>query len=220
MTSRASERSASKRSASKRSASKRSASDQLLAERAKEAAKAAKTAVALARGALSSDVGAIVVFADGSCLDNGGRHPRAGFATVWPDHPDRDRGWPLSDGVTPTSIRAEMYAWLAACGVADDIDRAQSPAERRTLVVHTDSQFVVDCATSWVSAWARNAWRKSDGEPVANLDLCKRMEAQLEQRAVRTLHVRGHNDAKTLSAQMNARADQLARSAARSQSEV
>ena len=37
-------------------------------------------------------------------------------------------------------------------------------------VINTDSQFVINCMTSWMSGWKKRGWKKSDGSPVINKD--------------------------------------------------
>lgn len=34
--------------------------------------------------------------------------------------------------------------------------------------VNTDSQFVINCMTSWMSGWKKRGWKKSDGSTVIN----------------------------------------------------
>lgn len=36
------------------------------------------------------------------------------------------------------------------------------------VAVYTDSQFMINCMTSWLKSWKKNNWKKKDGEPVKN----------------------------------------------------
>lgn len=126
----------------------------------------------------------------------------------------------MRDGHTPTSNRAELSAWLAACAVADLIDPADTAASRRTLVVHTDSELLVKTTGGWVTSWAKNGWKKAGGAPVANEDLCRLVHAQLLRRAIRTVHVRAHTGRGDPDSSYNAVADGLAREATRTQRSV
>ena len=73
------------------------------------------------------------------------------------------------------------------------------------VVVHTDSQYLKNGITRWSAGWVRKGWRSSTGDPVANVDLWKRILAAQETHRVEWMWVRGHdgND-------MNERADRLA----------
>lgn len=78
------------------------------------------------------------------------------------------------------------------------------------VVVHTDSQYLRNGITRWSTGWVRKNWRSSTGDPVANIDLWKRILAAQETHRVEWKWVRGHdgND-------MNERADRLATTARR-----
>nr|WP_294525290.1 ribonuclease HI [uncultured Rhodopila sp.] len=78
------------------------------------------------------------------------------------------------------------------------------------VVVHTDSQYLKNGITKWITGWVRKGWRGSVGDPVANVDLWKRILTAGETHRVEWKWVRGHdgND-------MNERADRLATEARR-----
>jgi ribonuclease HI len=167
-------------------------------------------------------VGPIVAYTDGSCIGNGKRDARGGYAVVFPDHREMDSAWPIDDGVVATNNRAEFYAWLAACGLADGMDPVDDADEdavtkRRSLVIHSDSELLVKTVSTWIPAWAKNGWNKRDGQPVANKDLVIRMHTELQRRAIKTVHVRAHTGQSDASSRMNDAADKLARRAAEEQ---
>jgi ribonuclease HI len=78
------------------------------------------------------------------------------------------------------------------------------------VVIHTDSQYLRNGITRWVDGWVRKGWKSAAGDPVANIDLWKRILAAQETHRVELRWVRGHggND-------MNERADRLATEARR-----
>ena len=57
----------------------------------------------------------------------------------------------------------------------------------------SDSQYVLKGLIEWRSGWERRGFRNSKGEPVANLDLWKKLFAVADARHVTTRWVRGHN---------------------------
>ena len=72
----------------------------------------------------------------------------------------------------------------------------------------SDSQYVLKGLMEWRTGWERRGFRNSKGEPVANLDLWKRLFAAADARHVSTRWVRGHNGDPH-----NERADSLANKA-------
>ena len=62
------------------------------------------------------------------------------------------------------------------------------------LVIETDSQYAINCATKWVHGWKKNGWKNSKKEPVKNAAVIKAIDAELRARegSVRFQWVKGH----------------------------
>jgi ribonuclease HI len=73
------------------------------------------------------------------------------------------------------------------------------------VVLHTDSEYLRNGITRWHTGWVRRNWRNAAGDPVANIDLWRRILAAAAQHEIEWRWVRGHaGDV------MNERADVLA----------
>jgi ribonuclease HI len=77
-----------------------------------------------------------------------------------------------------------------------------------TVDLHTDSQYLRQGITSWITSWKRNGWRTADRKPVKNVDLWQRLDAAFARHKVHWHWVRGH-----AGHDLNERADELAREA-------
>jgi ribonuclease HI len=74
-----------------------------------------------------------------------------------------------------------------------------------TIALHTDSEYLRNGITRWHSGWVRRNWRNAAGDPVANMDLWRRILDAAKQHDIDWRWVRGHaGDV------MNERADVLA----------
>lgn len=162
-------------------------------------------------------VGALVVFTDGSCINNGSPSATGGFACVWPYNEELTGAWPLKDGTTPTNNRAEFHAFLKACRDADKVDTETTVSAKRTLHVFTDSELLVKTVTNFIPQWRKKGWVKKDGGPVMNLDLCQAIAHACDNRAIKMEHVRAHTDGTDPASVFNRQADELASRACRSQ---
>ena len=80
------------------------------------------------------------------------------------------------------------------------------------VILTTDSQYVRDGITSWITGWKRRGWQTAERKPVKNEDLWRRLDALSEQHQVQWRWVRGHSGHPD-----NERADQLARRGAEEQ---
>jgi ribonuclease HI len=152
----------------------------------------------------------LAVFTDGSAIANGRKNARAGYAMVWPNHPEYTAGKPLVDSLK-TNNRAEFMACIDALTTADTID----PGRTQTLYIFTDSMLLINTVTKWRQGWKRNGWKKASGEPIMNRDLVERLDTLLNgsPRQVVWRHVEAHTNKTDWQSIWNAKADELAKSA-------
>lgn len=57
--------------------------------------------------------------------------------------------------------------------------------------IHSDSEFWINVLTKWAAGWARNGWRKKNGE-IANLDIVQELYQLYLDNPVELVWVRGH----------------------------
>ncbi len=138
----------------------------------------------------------VEVWTDGGCKPNPGPGGWAAILTF------RNVVKELS-GTKPVTTNNRMELTAAA----EALESLKRPCH---VVIHTDSQYLKNGITKWITGWVRKGWRGSIGDPVANIDLWKRILAAGEIHRVEWKWVRGHdgND-------MNERADRLATEARR-----
>ena len=53
--------------------------------------------------------------------------------------------------------------------------------------------MLVKGATEWMPNWIKHNWRKADGKPVANVELWRAINAQMNTREVSFEWVKGHS---------------------------
>lgn len=130
----------------------------------------------------------ITVSTDGSALAN----PHGPMGWAWADHgtPSGDEHAHTGDhdagGATNgTNQIGELCAVL-------EVLRAHPGDE--PLVIETDSQYAINCSTTWVRGWKRKGWRNSQGKPVKNAPLIKAIDAAIAHRPgpVSFRWVKGH----------------------------
>ena len=121
-----------------------------------------------------------LICTDGACSDNGryGAKAAAGFAFSNIGRENTrgcvslplEREGPDGNKHTPTSNRAELRAVIAALEW-----RRWYLEGWDALVIATDSTYVVNGSTTWVSAWIDREWNKANGSKAANKDLWKHL---------------------------------------------
>ena len=61
-----------------------------------------------------------------------------------------------------------------------------------TIILHTDSTYVMKGITEWIGGWKARGWRTAAKEPVKNVDLWKRLDELVAAHDVRWVWVKGH----------------------------
>jgi ribonuclease HI len=134
----------------------------------------------------------VVIYTDGACSGNPGP---GGWGVVlrWNDTVRELHG---GDPQT-TNNRMELMAAIQA------LEALNRPAK---VQLHTDSKYLLDGITRWISGWQRNGWLTSAKQPVKNADLWRRLVRAINGHEVSWQWVKGH-----AGDEGNERADALAR---------
>ncbi len=133
----------------------------------------------------------VEVWTDGGCKPNPGP---GGWAAIL-RFGAHERELTGRDPAT-TNNRMELTAAAAA------LEALTRPCR---VVLHTDSEYLRNGVTRWSTGWVRRNWRNASGDPVANMDLWRRVLNAARPHEIDWRWVRGHaGDA------MNERADVLA----------
>ena len=133
----------------------------------------------------------VEIWTDGGCKPNPGR---GGWAAIL-----RSKGVEHAlSGAEPVTTNNRMEL-TAACAALE--------ALKRPCIVHlhTDSEYLRNGITRWHTGWVRRNWRNAAGDPVANMDLWRRVIDAAKPHKIDWRWVRGH-----ATDEMNNRADLLA----------
>jgi len=136
----------------------------------------------------------VQIFTDGACSGNPG--PGGWGAILRWKHAEKE----MSGGArSTTNNRMEMTAAIRAL---ESLNRAV-PVD-----LYTDSTYLRDGITKWLSGWKAKGWKTAAKKPVKNQDLWLRLEAALADHEVKWHWIKGH-----AGHHENERADTLARRA-------
>ena len=159
----------------------------------------------------------LVIYTDGSSLNNQGDNSIAGVGVYFGDNDSRNYSEPLGplldeigvDGVMvkQTNQQAEMMAIVKAIEICLH-DRAFPPP----LEIRTDSSYCLLGITKWIENWKKNGWKTSNNKDVKNKQLWIKMNELVDKypQKIDFVKVKGHSDDYG-----NQMADKLATSAAK-----
>jgi ribonuclease HI len=74
-----------------------------------------------------------------------------------------------------------------------------------SVVLTTDSKYVLNGATQWLAGWKQNGWRTANKKPVKNIDLWQQLDDVTQSHTIQWRWVKGHSGH-----DYNERADALA----------
>ncbi len=121
----------------------------------------------------------VELFTDGACLGNPGPGGWAALLRCGTHESELVGGAPDT-----TNNRMELMAAIAG------LEALNRPC---SVLLTTDSRYVMDGVRSWMPAWKRNGWRTAARKPVKNIDLWQRLDAALAPHQVEWRWVRGHS---------------------------
>ena len=61
-----------------------------------------------------------------------------------------------------------------------------------SVVLHSDSQYVIKAMSEWITGWKARGWRKADKTPVLNQELLQELDRLASRQKVRWQWVKGH----------------------------
>jgi len=136
----------------------------------------------------------VEIYTDGACSGNPG--PGGWGALLRYNGHERE----LNGGDDETTNnRMELLAAIMA------LETLKRPC---AVDLYTDSQYVRNGITQWISRWKTNGWRTSSKAEVKNVDLWQRLDTVVATHEIEWHWVKGHSGHKE-----NDRVDQLARDA-------
>ncbi|MBP57184.1 MAG: ribonuclease HI [Rhodobiaceae bacterium] len=134
------------------------------------------------------------IYTDGACSGNPG--PGGWGVLIELDNKNIE----LSGGdKETTNNRMEL---MAAIKALEEINKDYE------ITLYTDSNYVKDGITSWISNWKKNNWKTANKKDVKNKELWMRLDEAIKDKNISWIWVKGHAGIAG-----NEQADYLARSA-------
>ncbi len=133
----------------------------------------------------------VIIYTDGACSGNPGIGGWGAILTA-----GKHKKEIFGGEKETTNNRMELTAAIRAL---------QSLKKPCSIQLHTDSNYLKNGITQWISKWQANGWRTADKKPVKNIDLWQELASAIAQHTIEWCWVKGHsgNDG-------NERADALA----------
>ena len=122
----------------------------------------------------------VEIYTDGACVPNPGP---GGWGAVL-RYGGREKDLCGGTAESTTNNRMELMAPIQALAA---LTRAPM-----TVKLYTDSIYVRDGVTKWITRWKTNGWQTSAKQPVKNVDLWRLLDAAVSRHDVQWHWVKGH----------------------------
>jgi ribonuclease HI len=129
--------------------------------------------------AAEADRASVVIYTDGSCKGN----PGPGGWGAWLASGEHSRELFGGEPQT-TNQRMELTAAIQA------LTALTRPC---SVVLYTDSLYVLKGITGWIAGWKRNGWQNSAKQPVKNAELWRALDAAAAPHDIDWRWVKGHS---------------------------
>lgn len=133
----------------------------------------------------------VIIHTDGACRGNPGPGGWGALLTYKGNVKELYGGAPDT-----TNNRMELMAAIQA------LEILTKPC---SIILNTDSKYVLQGITEWMSNWKKRGWKTASRHPVKNEDLWRKLDAAIQRHDISWQWVKGHNGDKG-----NERADALA----------
>ena len=123
---------------------------------------------------------AVEIYTDGACSGNPGP---GGWGVLIRELDKEDTE--ISGGEKDTTNnRMELLAAIKAL---------ESIENNKEIIIYTDSNYVKDGITQWISNWKKNNWKTSKKKPVKNQKLWKKLDELVKFHDVKWEWIKGHS---------------------------
>jgi len=143
----------------------------------------------------------IEIYTDGACIGNPGPGGWAAVIIFENEKKELFGGEKLT-----TNNRMELTAAIKGLEYCDLQEKKQ--LSLKEIKIYTDSGYLKEGITNWISNWEKNNWKTSDKKNVKNVDLWKKLKDLTKSKQIEWYWIKGHSGDP-----MNDLADKLAKEA-------
>ena len=143
----------------------------------------------------------VKIYTDGACVGNPGPGGWAAIILLENDKKELFGGEKLT-----TNNRMELTAAIKSLEYCDLQEGKQ--LSLKEIKLYTDSVYLKEGITNWISKWEKNNWKTSNKKNVKNIDLWKKLKDLVTSKQIEWCWIKGHSGDP-----MNDLADKLAKAA-------
>ena len=128
----------------------------------------------------------VKIYTDGACVGNPGPGGWAAIILLENDKKELFGGEKLT-----TNNRMELTAAIKGLEYCDLQEGKQ--LSLKEIKLYTDSVYLKEGITNWISKWEKNNWKTSNKKNVKNIDLWKKLKDLVTSKQIEWCWIKGHS---------------------------
>lgn len=133
----------------------------------------------------------IVIFTDGAVPNNqikGNR--RGGVGVFFGEKDSRNISYGIKESITQKVTN--QVCELLACIKGLETVISTEKINKKTIIIYTDSKYIINSITEWAKNWEKNNWKKADNKVIENLELIKKLYYLSINLNAKYIHIKAH----------------------------
>ena len=138
----------------------------------------------------------IVVFTDGSAINNGSKNAKGGVGVFFADNDPRNISKSIvnsnSNGNSKNKVTNNICELIGVILAIEKIVATEPTMSKLRIVLMTDSEYIVKSVLKYSINWRKNGYKNKQGKPIKNILLMKKVIELVEKYNVKLHHCPAH----------------------------
>ena len=144
----------------------------------------------------------IMVFTDGSAINNGSKNAKGGVGVFFADNDPRNISKSIvssnassnasSNGTTKNKVTNNICELIGVILAIEKIVATEPTMSKLRIVLMTDSEYIVKSVLKYSINWRKNGYKNKQGKPIKNILLMKKVIELVEKYNVKLHHCLAH----------------------------
>lgn len=130
----------------------------------------------------------ILVFTDGSTLNNGSVNARGGVGVFFGNNDSRN----ISKKIIGKKVTNNICELMAVILAIQKVIETEDTTSKIRIVIMTDSEYIVKSVLKYSVNWKKNGYKNKQGKPIKNMELMKKVIELTESYNVKLHHCLAH----------------------------
>lgn len=138
----------------------------------------------------------IMVFTDGSAINNGSKNAKGGVGVFFADNDSRNISKSIVssniNGNVKNKVTNNICELIGVILAIEKIVETEPTMSKLRIVVMTDSEYIVKSVLKYSINWRKNGYKNKQGKPIKNIVLMKKVIELVEKYNVKLHHCPAH----------------------------